>query len=298
MRARVRYEKLPTEQRNPKSRDLDKLSTTQLLRLMNREDLSVVHVISRNLPAIARAVNAIAASLRRGGQLFFVGAGTSGRLGVIEAAECPPTFHTQPSMVQALIAGGNKAVFRSQEGSEDDLLAGRKTVQACVRKGDVVVGIAASGVTPFVQAALAAAKQRGAKTILVTCSTQSTIPAAIRIVIPVGPEVLTGSTRLKAGTATKLVLNMLTLGSMVRLGKTYGNLMVDVRPASRKLKARAVRMLQLLTHTSTGEASGLMRQAHGRVKAAVVMHQKRLSYRQAMQRISKVGGSLRRALTR
>lgn len=298
MRARIRYERLPTEQRNPKSRGLDNLSTTQLLRLMNREDLSVIQTIAIKLPAIARAVNAIAASLRDGGRLFFVGAGTSGRLGVIEAAECPPTFHTQPAMVQAMIAGGRKAVFRSQEGAEDDLIAGRKTAQARVRKGDVVVGIAASGVTLFVLSALSAARQLRAKTILVTCSTQSTIPAAIRIVIPVGPEVLTGSTRLKAGTATKLVLNMLTLGTMVRLGKTYGNLMVDVRPTSRKLKARAIRILQLLTHTSPEEASALLRHAHGRVKAAVLMHEKRLSYRKAARKLSQQGGSLRRALTR
>ena len=297
MSAGIRYEKLPTEQRNPKSRNLDNLSTTQLLQLMNREDLSVIHAISKNLPSITRAVNVITGCLRRGGRLFFVGAGTSGRLGVIEAAECPPTFHTNPSLVQAIIAGGHQAVFRSQEGAEDDFANGQKLAQARVRKGDVVVGIAASGVTPFVQAALSAAKRSGAKAILVTCSTQTTIAAQIRIIVPVGPEVLTGSTRLKAGTATKLILNMLTLGSMVQLGKTYSNLMVDVRPTSRKLRSRAVRMLQLLTHTSIAEASALLRCAQGRVKAAVLMHEKRLSYRQALQKLSQQGGSLRRALT-
>lgn len=298
MSQRIQYHRLPTEQRHPKSLNLDRLTSIQLIRLMNNEDLSAAQSVRGSAHAIARAVGVIARALGRGGRLFFLGAGTSGRLGVIEAAECPPTFHTPPSLVQAIIAGGRGAVFRSREGAEDDQAAGRSAVQQRLRKNDVAVGIAASGVTPYVRAALAEADRIGAQTILVTCSAKTTIPAKIKIIVPVGPEVLTGSTRLKAGTATKLVLNMLTLGSMVRLGKTYGNLMVDVRPTSRKLKARAVAMLQLLTHTSKDEATRLLSRAHNRVKTAVLMRQQRHTYPQAMKQLNACGGSLRRALKR
>ena len=215
----IRYHHLPTEQNHPRSRDLDRLSPEQLIALMNREDARVVRAVGRSRRAIARAIELIAHGLRCGGRLFFLGAGTSGRLGVIEAAECPPTFHTKPSLVQAFIAGGRRAVFRSQEGAEDRGRDARALVRQRIHTGDVVVGIAASGVTPFVTAGLREAAKRGAGTIFITCNPRAVSPAHIRIALSVGPEVLTGSTRLKAGTATKLVLNMLTLGAMVQLGR-------------------------------------------------------------------------------
>src|SRR3989338_6824837 len=268
---RVRYDRLPTEQTHPRSADLDRLSPEQLIALMNREDARVVRAVARSRRAIARAIELIAHGLRCGGRLFFLGAGTSGRLGVIEAAECPPTFHTKPSLVQAFIAGGRRAVFRSQEGAEDRGRDARALVRQRIHTGDVVVGIAASGVTPFVTDGLREAATLGAGTILVTYNPLSTTPAHIRIALSVGPEVLTGSTRLKAGTATKLVLNMLTLGAMVQLGKTYGNLMVDVRPPPRKLRARAQQLIQRVGRCSEREAVDLLTAAHGRVKCAILM---------------------------
>ncbi|MBI4341269.1 MAG: N-acetylmuramic acid 6-phosphate etherase [Candidatus Omnitrophica bacterium] len=291
----IHYDRLPTEQRLPSSRRLDQLSIDQLLRLMHREDTRAVEAVGRQQTQIARAIRVTASALRAGGRLFLVGAGTSGRLGVIEAAECPPSFHTPPSLVQAVMAGGQAAVFRSREGAEDDRGAARRAIARRVRCGDVVIGIAASGITLFVEAALRAAAARGAATVLLTCAPGARIRADVRIALPTGPEVLTGSTRLKAGTATKLVLNMLTLGAMVQLGKTYGNLMVDVRPTSRKLRARAVRIVRELTGASEPAARRLLAAARGRVKVAVLMAKRNLTYRQALQRLATVG-SLRRAL--
>ena len=294
--ATIRYRRLPTEQPHPASRTLDQLSIPALLRLMNREDARMLLAVRRQLPQITRAVRLIATALRCGGRLFFLGAGTSGRLGVIEAAECPPTFHTQPSTVQAIMAGGRAAVFRSKEGAEDDAACARANVRRRVRAGDVVVGIAASGVTLFVRAGLRAAAARGAKTILLSCHPQATIPATVRIRPAVGPELLTGSTRLKAGTATKLVLNMLTLAAMVQLGKTYGHLMVDVRPTSRKLRARAVSIIQSLTGGSPRAAQRWLTAAHGQAKVAVLMARCHLTYAAARRRLQRVHGSLRHAL--
>ena len=296
MTPRVRYDRLPTEQTHPRSRDLDRLSPEQLTALMNREDARVVRAVERQRRQIARAIELIAHGLRCGGRLFFLGAGTSGRLGVIEAAECPPTFHTSPSLVQAFIAGGRRAVFRSQEGAEDRTVDARRLVRRRVRTGDVVVGIAASGVTPFVTAGLGEAAKRGAGTILITCNPRAVSPAHIRIRLSVGPELLTGSTRLKAGTATKLVLNMLTLGAMVQLGKTYGNLMVDVRPTSRKLRARAQQLIQRVGRCSEREAADLLTAAHGRVKCAILMAAQDVSYATARRRLSRAQGSLRATL--
>src|SRR3989338_7800847 len=199
---RVRYDRLPTEQTHPRSRDLDRLSPGQLIALMNREDARVVRAVARQRRQIARAIELIAHGLRCGGRLLFHGAGTSGRLGVIEAAECPPTFHTPASLVQAFIAGGRRAVFRSSEGAEDRAADARTLVCRRIRSGDVVVGIAASGVTPFVTAGLGEAAKRGAGTIFITCNPRAVSPAHIRIRLSVGPELLTGSTPLKAGTAT------------------------------------------------------------------------------------------------
>ncbi len=293
----VRYSRLPTEQRHPKTHTLDQLSIMAYLDMMVREEDRVMRAVRRQLPAIARAIQLMTTRLRAGGRLIFVGAGTSGRLGVIEAAECPPTFHTPPLLVQALIAGGPRAVFRSQEGAEDDRRRARHSVARRIRAGDVVVGISASGVTPFVDEALRVAARRGARTILITCHARPSIRAQVTIPLSVGPEVLTGSTRLKAGTATKLVLNMLTLGSMVQFGKTYGNLMVDVRPTSHKLRARALGLVQSLTRCSARTARRQLRAARGSVKVAVLMHQRGLSYHGSVRRLAAVGGSLRKALT-
>jgi len=292
----IRYSRLPTERRHPQSHELDRLSIPALLGLMNREDAGVVRAVARALPQIARAVRLIARSLRRGGRLIFIGAGTSGRLGVLEAAECPPTFSTTPSLVQAVIAGGRGAVFRSLEGAEDRTADARRLVLRYLRAGDVAVGIAASGVTPFVAEALRTAARRGARTVLISAHTRPAIPAELRICLAVGPELLAGSTRLKAGTATKLVLNMLTLGAMVQLHKTYGNLMVDVRPTSRKLAARAVGIIRSAAHTSERAAAAALRDAHGRVKLAVLMAAKGLTLTAARRRLTRAGGSLRLAL--
>lgn len=292
----VRYSRLPTERANPRSRDLDRLSIASLLRLMNREDLRAVHAVQRQIPRIARAIRLITQALRGGGRLLFVGAGTSGRLGVIEAAECPTTFSTAPALVQAVIAGGRSSVFRSKEGAEDDRLGARRAVRRRVRRGDVVVGIAASGVTPFVDEALRAAARLHAHTILITCHPRATARATIRIALDVGPEVLTGSTRLKAGTATKLVLNMLTLGTMVQCGKTYGNLMVDVRPSSRKLRERALRIIQSLGGCTRYDARHYLLASRDRVPVAVLMARRRLSYSDAIRQLTRANGSLRRAL--
>ena len=292
----IQYGRLPTERAHPRSRHLDQLPLPRLLQLMTDEDARVLRAVRSQHPQITRAVGLIAAARRRRGRLVFVGAGTSGRLGVIEAAECPPTFHTAPSLVQAIIAGGPRAVFRSQEGAEDRRPDARRAIRRRVRRGDVVVGIAASGVTPFVDEALREAARLGARTVLVTCSARAPIPATVRIAAPVGPEVLTGSTRLKAGTATKLILNMLTLGAMGQGGKTYGNLMVDVRPTSRKLRARARGMIQSLTGGSARAADGALRAAKGRVKVALLMKRRRLSYLQAARHLAQHRGNLRTAL--
>ena len=292
----VDYARLPTEQRLARSRSLDQLSTARVLRLMHHEDLRAVRAVGRQLRLIASGISLIEDALRGPHRLWLVGAGTSGRLAVLEAAECPPTFHTSPSQIQALIAGGPQAVFRSREGAEDDRRQVQRAIARRVRRGDVVVGIAASGVTPFVDAALRAAREQGASTILVTCSSGSTIPADVRICVPVGPEVLTGSTRLKAGTATKLVLNMLTLGSMVRLGKTYGHLMVDVAPTSKKLRARALSIIQQVAKVSPSKAQRYLQAAGGNVKVALLLATQPLSVTQARRHITQARGSLRRAL--
>jgi len=262
---------------------------------MSREDGHAIRGVRRQHRSVARAIRLIAARLRTGGRLWMLGAGTSGRLGILEATECPPTFSTPPSLVQAIMAGGRRAVFRSQEGAEDDRAAARGAVRR-VRRGDVVIGIAASGVTPFVAAGLQRAAARGAATIFITCHPGTAIRADVRIPIAVGPELLAGSTRLKAATATKLVLNMLTLGAMVQLGKTYGNLMVEVRPTSRKLRARAVRIIRSITGCSAATAGRCLRDAGGHTKVAVLMAAEQLSSSSARRRLTRSHGSLRRAL--
>lgn len=297
---RVRYEALPTERPNPRSRRLDRLSAAGIAALMNREDRRAVEAVGRVRPAIARAVDLVVATLRSGGRLFFVGAGTSGRLGVLEAAECPPTFGTPPSLVQAIVAGGSASVFRAREGAEDRAGEGRRALGRRVRAGDLVVGIAASGVTPFVRAALAEARRRRCRTLLVAMDGRSPLARLADLVIAprVGPEVLAGSTRLKAGTATKLILNTLTTAAFARLGKVYGPWMVDVAPRSAKLRARAERLVARLGRVSRLRARRALRAAAGRPKVAIVMARKGVTARVAARLLRAEGGSLGRCLER
>jgi len=297
---RIAYARLPTERDNPRSRNLDRLSPLAIATLMNREDRYVLAAVGRVRREIARAVELIAERLARGGRLVFVGAGTSGRLGVLEAAECPPTFGTRPSLVQAIMAGGRPSVFRSREGAEDRAGEARRAIRRCVKAGAVVVGISASGVTPFVRAALLEARRRKARTVLVATNPLSRVGRRADVVIAprVGPEILAGSTRLKAGTATKMILNVLTTASMVRLGKVYANRMVDLRPTSRKLRARAERLVCQLGRVSAAEARRLLKAADGRVKVAILMARRRLSPREARRELARAGGSLRRGLGR
>jgi N-acetylmuramic acid 6-phosphate etherase len=295
--SRIGYDRLPTERADPRTGQLDRLSAAQIARLMNRADRRAVSAVGRAAPAIGRAVDLIVRALSRRGRLVFVGAGTSGRLGVLEAAECPPTFGTPPSLVQAVIAGGRRSVFRSAEGAEDDGPEGARQIRRRVRRGDVVVGIAASGVTPFVRAALREARKRGAATALVTCNPQVPASAArVVIALAVGPEVLTGSTRLKAGTATKLALNTLTTASFARLGKVYGNRMVDLRPRSAKLRARALRLVRQLGRVSPREAQRLLAASGASAKVAIAMARLGVDAPEARRRLKRAAGSLRRAL--
>jgi len=291
--------KLTTEKRNPRSRDIDRRSTLEIVDLINAEDARVAPAVGRQRKRIAAAVDVIVDRLRRGGRLFYVGAGTSGRLGVLDASECPPTFGTRGSQVQGIIAGGRRALVRSVEGAEDDPAGGADALGARhVGERDVVVGIAASGVTPFVRGAMAAAREAGAATIAVTCSPEAAghIAADIAIRPVVGPEAVTGSTRLKAGTATKLVLNTLTTAAMIRLGKVYGNLMVDLTAVNDKLRDRSERIVMELAGLGRAAARKLLAAAGGKLKAALVMHLAGADLRAATKRLRAAGGSLRRAI--
>lgn len=280
-----------TERRNPRSRRLDLLTTRDIVGLIHREDAAVPAAVAKAGAATARAADVIVERLRRGGRLFLVGAGTSGRLAVLEAAECPPTFGTPPSLVRAVIAGGTRAITRSVEGAEDDARAGARSMKA-VTPSDAVIGIAASGVTPFVRAALAEARRRRAGTVFLSCSPAGRI-ADVHITALVGPEVVTGSTRLKAGTATKLILNAVTVAVMTRLGKVYENLMVDVRPTNAKLRDRARRIVRVLTGR---EPDGALEKSGWRVKTAVVMLRRGVGTREADRILANEGGNLRSAL--
>jgi N-acetylmuramic acid 6-phosphate etherase len=293
----VRFERLPTERANRASARLDRLSARAIAQVMNREDARVVRAVGREVRAIGAGVDLIVDALRAGGRVIFVGAGTSGRLGVLEAAECPPTFGTAPRLVQAIMAGGRASVSRSREGAEDDGRAAARAVRARARLGDVVIGISASGVTPFVREALAAARRRGARTIMIACHPdRARLPRADVVIAPApGPEVLAGSTRLKAGTTTKLVLNTLTTASMARLGKVYGNRMIDVQPRSRKLRERAARLVADLGGVGTPAARRLLRAAGDRVPVAIVMARRGLDTR-AATRALREAGSLRAAI--
>ncbi len=289
-----------TEQRNARSAEVDLASALEIVDLMSAEDRRVPEAVALERERVAQAVDLVEAAFRAGGRLIYVGAGTSGRLGILDASECPPTFGSDPEMVVGLIAGGPAAVFRSQEGAEDRPEDGAREVDGLgVGARDVVVGIAASGTTPFVQGALVRAKARGAKTAIVACTPiASTLAAQLDVVILpiVGPEIVTGSTRLKAGTATKMVLNMLTTGAMIRIGKTYGNLMVDLRATNTKLRDRSERILMEVCGVSREEARSLLEAADQRVKVAIVMQKRALTREEALAALDRAGGVIRRVV--
>lgn len=290
---------LLTEQVNPNSINLDQLTTSQLVDVFCQDDQRVIQAVSEARSALAEAVDRIAEALANGGRLFYVGAGTSGRLGVLDAAECPPTFCTPPELVQGIIAGGAAALVRSSEGLEDQSGDGMSAIaHHQVNQLDAVVGITAGGTTPYVHGALQAARQRGATTIFIACvpSEQVSIEADVDIRLLVGPEVLAGSTRLKAGTATKLALNILSTGAMVKLGKVYGNRMVDVSVTNAKLYDRSLRILQDLTALDRAAASELLERSGRRVKLALLMHWTGLGAEAGDRLLNDHQGHLRAAL--
>jgi N-acetylmuramic acid 6-phosphate etherase len=294
-----KWQSLPTEAINPATLSLDKASVAEIIDMMVAEDRKVLSAVQRERERIALGAEIISQSYRRNGRLIFVGAGTSGRLGVLESAELPTTFGTLPSQVHAIMAGGKEAVFRSREGVEDDYEEGARAI-ARLRptNRDVVVGVSASGITPFVRGALTRARKTGLKIIFVTCWPGTELQNFVDLIIApaVGPEVLTGSTRLKAGTATKLVLNMLTTAAMVRAGKTYGNLMVDVQTGSEKLRDRARRILVIVAGIDYENADRLLRRAKWNLKAAIVMQKTGLSLARAMARLRTANDSVREAI--
>jgi N-acetylmuramic acid 6-phosphate etherase len=286
-----------TERRNPRSTGLDTATALEIVDLINAEDALVAAAVARARAELGQAIDLVEAAFRAGGRLFYVGAGTSGRLGVLDAAECPPTFGTPPEMVVGLIAGGYRALVRSIEGAEDDINTAIAEMDAQrVRANDVVLGIAASGTTPYVRAALGRAQALGAHTVFLSCSEP---PALMRdtcdicITILVGPEVVTGSTRMKAGTATKLALNTITTGAMVRLGKVYGNLMVDLQATNDKLVDRSERILSQTTNLPRSEARAAIEAAGGRVKTAIVMIRRKVARDEAERLLAAARGHLR-----
>ena len=296
---RQRTDRRLTEQRNAASRNLDRMTAMDIVRLMNREDRKVAVAVGREIPAIARAVDAIVSGIRKGGRLIYVGAGSSGRMGVLDAAECPPTFGTSPKQVQALIAGGRRAITRAVEGAEDSARNGERDLRAKkVARNDVVVGIAASGTTPYVLGALRFARGRGATTVAVTSNLRMPVGRLAKIVIApeVGPEVLTGSTRLKAGTSQKLVLNMLSTAVMARLGHAYENLMIDMMLTNEKLEDRALRILAAASGKSVSAAEHALRAAGHDLRVGLVMLKRGVEAREAKRLIARAGGNLRGAL--
>ena len=290
-----------TERRNPRSRAIDAKSTPEILRTINEEDTLVAGAVKRELPAIARAVDAIVHAFRRGGRLLYVGAGTSGRLATLDAAECPPTFGLRPEMVQAVMAGGAKALVRSTEGAEDSERQGAGDLAARgVMRRDVVVGIAAGGATPYVIGALKAARRKGALTIAITSERRSPVAEAARIVIApqTGPEVIAGSTRMKAGTAQKMVLNMLSTAAMVRLGYVYDNWMVHLAQSNEKLRARALRILREAAGLDRMTAADILRRAGRDLRVALVMAKTGLRPKEAKRHLASADGNVRKAIER
>ncbi len=292
--------RLPTEGNNPRTADIDTLEPRAILDRLHAEDRRAVEAVGEVLDDVATAVDIVVRAFRSGGRLVYIGAGTSGRLGVLDAAECPPTFGTEPTMVQAILAGGPEAMWRSREGAEDSAEEGAAAIaERDVDSRDVVFGIAAGSTTPFVIGALREAIRRGAATVFLTCVPPADVPIASQVHVVVapltGPEAIAGSTRLKAGTATKLVLNMVTTAAMVRLGKTYGNLMVDLRVTAAKLEDRGRRILRELLGVSYEEAGELLETSGGRVKTALVMRRRDVGREEAERLLDEAGGFLRKA---
>lgn len=292
---------LTTEQNNPDSIAIDQMEPIEIARLMNREDHKVLQAVEKVLPAIAQAIQTVTQRIENGGRLIYIGAGTSGRLGVLDASECPPTFNTPPSLVVGLIAGGQRALTTATEGAEDNAQAGAEDLRGVnLSPRDVVCGIATSGRTPYVLGALTYARTIQAATIGVTCNEVSELLTVCDILIApvVGPEILSGSTRLKAGTATKLVLNMISTGTMIRIGKTYGNWMVDLRATNVKLKDRSIRIVSGITGLGRNESELLLAACDGEVKTAIVSHTLGISKQAAQERLLESSGRLRSALER
>jgi N-acetylmuramic acid 6-phosphate etherase len=290
-----------TEQRNPRTRGLDTKSTLDILRTIHREDVLVMRAVDRAIPGIARAVDAIVEALQHGGRLFYVGAGTSGRLAALDAAEIPPTFGTPARMVQAVIAGGRRALTHAVEGAEDNRGQGARDLLARrLNRKDVVVGIAASGSTPYVLGALEFARRRGAVTVGITSNPGTPVVriAGIGIVTPTGPEVITGSTRMKAGTAQKLVLNMLSTAAMIRLGRVYDNWMIGVALTNRKLQARGLRILAEASGATVAKATRALRQSGHDMGSALIMLKTGANAREAQRRLRAANGNIREALAR
>ncbi|MBN2366095.1 MAG: N-acetylmuramic acid 6-phosphate etherase [Calditrichaeota bacterium] len=290
---------LITEASNPASEDIDTKSTTEILEIINCEDHKVAPIVKEEIPYIAQAVDMLVDTFRNGGRLFYIGAGTSGRLGVLDAAECPPTFGTDPEMVQGIIAGDREALVTAQEGLEDRPELGvRDLMVRGFTKNDVACGVASSYRTPYVLGAVRKAREIGAKTIYVTCNPRSEIKIDVDVAIcpVVGPEVVMGSTRMKAGTATKLVLNMLTTASMIRLGKVYGNMMVDLIMTNRKLQERSKRVVMMITGVSYDKAADVLNRAGGHVKTALVMILSNTDAEEARIRLKQSNGMVRQAI--
>lgn len=294
-----KWQSLPTEAINPATLAIDKQPAAGVVDLMLAEDKKMLAAVHRERDRIAVGADMLAKALGKGGRVIFVGAGTSGRLGVVEAAEMPPTFGTDPDLVQAIMAGGKGAILRAKEGAEDDYEEGaRATKRLTPTRRDVVVGVSASGMTPYVRGALTCARGAGARIIFVTCDPRTELQSFVDLTIApaVGPEVIAGSTRLKAGTATKLVLNTLTTSAMVLIGKTYGNLMVDLRTGSEKLRDRARRMVHIVTGLELDACDALLKRAHFNVKAAIVMQKTGLTYQKSLSRLRKTHDRLRDAI--
>jgi len=299
MPVRSKWQSLPTEAINPATLSIDKLSPGDIVEEMLNEDRRMLAAVHREKERIAVAIDIITQALRKSGRMIFVGAGTSGRLGVLESAEMPPTFGTPPDLVHAIMAGGKNALLRAKEGVEDNYEEGARSITRLrPTKKDVVIGVSASGMTSFVRGALTRARRAGSKIIFVTCDPRTELQTFVDVTIApsVGPEVIAGSTRLKAGTATKIVLNMLTTASMIRTGKTYGNLMVDVQIGSEQRRHRARRIIGIVTGLNDDEADKLLRRAHWNVKAAIVMQKSGLSYPRAVSRLRKAHDFVRDAI--
>jgi N-acetylmuramic acid 6-phosphate etherase len=299
MPVRSKWQSLPTEAINPATLAIDKQSAADIVEEMLTEDRKMLAAVQREKDRIVVGIDIITQALKKGGRVVFVGAGTSGRLGVLEAAEMPPTFGTKPDLVQAIMAGGKGAIVKPKEGVEDHYEEGARAVNRLrPTKHDVVIGVSASGMTQFVLGALTRARRAGSKIIFITCDPRTELQTFVDLTISpgVGPEVIAGSTRLKAGTATKIVLNMLTTGAMVRTGKTYGNLMVDVQTGSEKLKDRARRIIIIVTGLDYDAADKLLRRARWNVKAAIVMEKSGLSHAQALTRLRRSHNFVRDAI--